>query len=238
MEARRDGNLLLHFPSLQGLESQETGVDPPGTDERGQLRQEALQSRREGERTNRRGVLQLPEGRLKNIFHPLPGEGGSGESRHAEELAKSRGIDGHPLLLRFVHHVQDKNRRLLQRLELESEFKGAVEPGSVQNVEDKVVLPGEEKVEGDLFGLVERSQGVGTGKIDQVEGLPPVDHLGAKNLDRRSGEVRGISLVSGDRVEKGALSTVGLTDQDDGLHSPSSTSTTSIFSTTPVPSAT
>ncbi len=143
--------------------------------------------------------------------------GGDGrDDGDAEEPLGLGRVELDALALGHIDHIEGDDHGIAELDELERELEAAAQGRSVDHVDDEVGLFREEMGQDDLLGRIGRAERVRPGQVDDVE-EPPFDIDPAVGmLDRGAGEVRGLGLGPGDRVEQRALAAVRLSDKDDG----------------------
>ncbi len=92
-----------------------------------------------------------------------------GNYRNAQMVFQLLCIDGNSLFFSQVHHIQGQDHWIFHFEKLNSQFQATSENGSIHYVDDQVRFLSKQVGQHDLFSFIRRIQGIGSGKIDNIQ---------------------------------------------------------------------
>ena len=171
-----------------------------------------------GGRFIRRSIAQRGN-RRRQFRKAAPPHGDRREYRHTQGRSERGGIDDEPVALGQIDHVERDDHRPAQFDDLLREHEVLLEVRCVEDDHQDVglCLPGhatENHVAGHFLVRARGVQAVGTGQIDQFNGLAAgQQHAARFALDRHARIVGDLLPRAGQRIEQRALPGVGIADQ-------------------------
>ncbi len=206
-KAKRLGRHLLAFEELDGVPAGLAGLDA-ASENVGDLAEGVFHLIGKAE-LGRRGARLCGSllGGIQELVYAASLEGRNLDDGAAEVPAELGDVDGVPVLLDEVHHVEGDCHRHAQVDDLGGEVEVALEVGGVHDVDDDVGMPAHQVVAGDdLFGRIGR-QGIDARQVGDANVFSAL--AGALLLlNGHTGPVANVLAGSGEIVEQCRLAAV------------------------------
>ena len=122
-------------------------------------------------------------------------------------------VDLHSSFFYNIHHIQRHNHWFSQLQKLQSQIKVPLQSRSVHHIDDHIHLISQDILAAHLLLHGVGGQAVGSRKVHQLELMVVVFHRPFHLFHRHSRPVGYLELCSGERIEQGRLSTVGISDK-------------------------
>ena len=147
------------------------------------------------------------------------------DHRHAQLACQRSGIDGQPIALRQIKHIERHDRRLAKLDHFEREDQMLLKVGGIEHHHQHIGRSfagkqAENDLAGHLFIGAGRGEAIGAGQIGQFNRFPRRQHQPPRlALDRDPGIVGDLLARAGQRVEQRAFASIGIADQRGGAES-------------------
>ena len=152
-------------------------------------------------------------------FHgPFPVVGNGFNDRQVQDVRECFRVDGHPLLVRRIHHIQRHDHGTLHLDQFDGQLQAATEHRGIHNVHNGGVPLLDDELLGFKFRFVRWNQGIRPGQVHDGIEMGPQHERTCLIGDRCPREICGQCLVTGQAVEKGAFAAIGLPRQQDLFH--------------------
>ena len=150
----------------------------------------------------------------------LAGGSDGGDDGASEAGGKVGGVEGDAAALGVVPHVEDEDEGEAVVDELEDEEEVALEVGGVGDAEDgmgrgEVAKAAVEGFDDDGFVGGASGEAVGSGEVEEFDGVAGEVEVSGFLFDGDAGEVSGALAKSGEAVEPGGFSGVGVAEEGD-----------------------
>ncbi|OLN24466.1 hypothetical protein DVDV_4198 [Desulfovibrio sp. DV] len=147
---------------------------------------------------------------LHEFLAALPHPGHTGNDRHTQKLGQLLDVNGHPVALDLVHHVEAKDHGRADLHELHGQIEAAFQGRGINHVDDNVGMLVHDDVAGDQLFHGIGGQGVGAGEVHEMHVVAVIAIDAFQTVDGDAGIVAHPGRAAGDGVKHRGFAAVGL----------------------------